>query len=794
MTDDIRVSQFPRSRPVRGEAETLRIEPESGHDTDEASRRNSIALRLALDTGRLGSWEQDLLTNEFVINATCKAHLGLEPDEQLTLERLQALKHPGDVRRIEQAIAYALATRSDYHVEYRVIRPGGRIGRVLVRGAAIYKDGIPIRMIGVTQDITERERAREEFQDNKRRQEFLLKLNDQLRSFEDPLEIMEATAQSLGQLLNIDSAGYGEVDEGRGVVLVEREWSRGAISNEGRAYRLQDFMHGVSDAFEQGYAHAIEDVRADAHGSDPALQNFYSTINARAVLTVPLFKNGRLTALLYVTSYTPRAWSSDDLSLAEDVAERTWTAVEKARAEQNLRDNEARFRLIAESMPGVLFVYDKNLSLIYINERWTEVTGMPTAQALGKGWEAAYHPDDLIKFFEDAKLNRADGDFWQGEVRYKLPNGSYRWHLCRVGSLFGPHGEYQGKVGTAVDIHDMKETTEALLVSEERLAMAQRTAGIGVFDWNVAADKIYWTTEQEQLFGIAPGSFEGNYQGWTSRVHPDDVAVFEKNFAVAIASGDRELSFAYRIILQEGSYRYIEGSITILYDASGKPERVIGVNIDVTKHKQAEERQQLLIRELHHRVKNTLATVQAIVGSTARTALSIDEFYQGFVGRIVSLARTHNLLTEELWQKASLEDLVQTELGPYEDEARNRILVEGPHVELPSEAAVPIGMAIHELTTNAAKHGALSTFGGQVAVKWTVEEGEAGTLLHFTWEENGGPKVSAPIRQGFGSRLLQRVLTTQLQAEVTIDFKKENLHFAMTLPIPGDTPLFNPGQ
>jgi two-component sensor histidine kinase len=164
------------------------------------------------------------------------------------------------------------------------------------------------------------------------------------------------------------------------------------------------------------------------------------------------------------------------------------------------------------------------------------------------------------------------------------------------------------------------------------------------------------------------------------------------------------------------------------------------------------------------------------------------------VGRIVSLARTHNLLTEDLWQKAALEELIQTELGPYEDEARNRIVVDGPHVELPSEAAVPIGMAIHELTTNAAKHGALSTFGGQVDVKWRIEPGEERPLLQFFWTEHGGPRVTQPSRQGFGSRLLQRVLTTQLQAQVTMDFQEEGLRFSMVMPMPGDPPLFNPDK
>ncbi len=213
-----------------------------------------------------------------------------------------------------------------------------------------------------------------------------------------------------------------------------------------------------------------------------------------------------------------------------------------------------------------------------------------------------------------------------------------------------------------------------------------------------------------------------------------------------------------------------------------------------SERKRHEQSQALMVRELHHRVKNTLATVQAVVSASARNARTIDELRETVTERIVSLARTHNLLTEDLWQKAALEDLVQTELGPYEDEARNRITVDGPHVELPSEAAVPIGMAIHELTTNAAKHGALSTFGGKVEVVWRVEPGEPRPMLYFTWVENGGPRANTPTRQGFGSRLLQRVLAAQLQAEVSMEFPEEGFRFSMKMPIPGDPPLFNPDQ
>jgi two-component sensor histidine kinase len=182
-----------------------------------------------------------------------------------------------------------------------------------------------------------------------------------------------------------------------------------------------------------------------------------------------------------------------------------------------------------------------------------------------------------------------------------------------------------------------------------------------------------------------------------------------------------------------------------------------------------------LIRELHHRVKNTLATVQAVVGATARSTSSIDDFYKAFVGRIISLANTHSLLTEAVWQTAPLREILEKELSPYNDDTGERIILAGPAVELPSESAVPIGMAIHELTTNAAKYGALSVSSGRIAVSWETQPDPDGTRLRLTWGERGGPEVSQPKSQGFGSRLLHRVLTTQLNAKVEMEFEPTGL-------------------
>lgn len=762
--------------------------------TEQMLRTSNAKLRMALEVGKLGSWERDLATNEMTASASCKATLGLPAGEPITFAQLQQMQHPGDVERISQAIAFALSTRTDFNVEHRVIRPDGRIGRVLVRGSAIYDNGEPVRLVGIAQDVTERERAKEEMHLAQRRQEFLLNLNDQLRSFEDPNTIMEATARSLGRFLKVDCAGYGEIDETRGVILVEREWSKGAISNEGRAYRLYDFLPTLQAELREGHPIFVEDIKSDPRAQDPNVQAAYSTLNARTALAAPLLKNQQLTAVLYLHSAEPRAWSSDDLSLVEDVAERTWTAVEKARAEIGLRETEARFRVIAESLPALVWILTPDLELTYTNERWVKYSGLPAEQALGHSWMDAIHPDDIARITEDAKEVRRNESSYTTEARYRTADGEYRWHLIQAAPLHGALGEFKGWVGTSVDIHDMKETEKALRESEERLALAQRAAGIGVFDWDIPSGKLTWTPEQERLFGVEPGTFKGNFAAWEEHVHPDDLAACNSEIQEALARRAPEVNLTFRIQGADGSTRVIDTIALLFYDEKQKPLRMVGVNLDITRFKQAELRQQLLIRELHHRVKNTLATVQAIVGSTARTATSIDEFYQGFVGRIVSLARTHNLLTEDLWQKAALEDLIRTELGPYEDEARNRVTVDGPFVELPSEAAVPVGMAIHELTTNAAKHGALSAFGGAVDVKWSVEQSDGKPLLHFSWTERGGPRVSAPSQQGFGSRLLQRVLTTQLQADVKMDFQSDGLRFTMTMPIPGEPPPFKPDQ
>jgi PAS domain S-box-containing protein len=226
---------------------------------------------------------------------------------------------------------------------------------------------------------------------------------------------------------------------------------------------------------------------------------------------------------------------------------------------------------------------------------------------------------------------------------------------------------------------------------------------------------------------------------------------------------------------------------TPLHDENGRLVGAVNMLIDITERKRTEEQQALLVRELHHRVKNTLATVQAIMGSIARSSDTIEEFKNALIGRIGSLAKTHVLLTDE-GHATTFADILHSELDAFDDGSGARIRLSGPGVDVPSRLAVSIGMAIHELTTNAAKYGALSVYGGRVDVTWTIVIDAARRSLNIDWVESGGPQVDKPKRQGFGSRLLEIVLPGQIQAKTTIDYLPDGVRVHCTVPMPAETP------
>ena len=190
----------------------------------------------------------------------------------------------------------------------------------------------------------------------------------------------------------------------------------------------------------------------------------------------------------------------------------------------------------------------------------------------------------------------------------------------------------------------------------------------------------------------------------------------------------------------------------------------------VAASRRAEQRQSLLVRELHHRVRNALATVQALLGAPARSGGSVDEFYLAFSGRIASLARTQTLLTEDYWQTARFRAILEHELRPFMEVDQTRFVLKGPPVELSADLAVPVGMAVHELVQNARTHGALSIATGWVEVRWDVRQAEPGRIFRLEWIERDGPVFRKPERSGFGLTLLERALPVQAKAQTKLSY------------------------
>jgi PAS domain S-box-containing protein len=215
-----------------------------------------------------------------------------------------------------------------------------------------------------------------------------------------------------------------------------------------------------------------------------------------------------------------------------------------------------------------------------------------------------------------------------------------------------------------------------------------------------------------------------------------------------------------------------------LFEAS-KNEGVAFI-LDLTRRKEAEKLQQVMVDELNHRVKNTLATVMALAAQTFRTAPSPEAFCEAFEGRLLALSQTHNLLNRSFWTGAGLRDILTQELAPYTGVDGRSFTLDGDDLKLGPVTAVTLGMVFHELATNAVKYGALSVAGGKVLAAWRMSRPGR---LHVEWQEMGGPPVSPPRRRGFGSRLIEQALASDLDGEARLYFPSEGVRCCMDIPL-----------
>jgi PAS domain S-box-containing protein len=234
----------------------------------------------------------------------------------------------------------------------------------------------------------------------------------------------------------------------------------------------------------------------------------------------------------------------------------------------------------------------------------------------------------------------------------------------------------------------------------------------------------------------------------------------------------------------DGTRRWFAPYPTPLRDTAGRLSGAINMLVDITERKEAERQQKLLIDELNHRVKNTLATVQSLITQAARSARDVDEFRKAVQGRILALSYAHNQLSERHWEDAELGRLLRSGLEPYL--AKGNVLFSGEAIHVPPRAALMLSMAVHELATNAAKFGALSSSDGRIEVSWLAKANGSAPRLQLRWREENGPSVAKPTHKGFGTRLLEHGIETELGGSALIEFAPSGVRCEIDVPLTDD--------
>ena len=317
--------------------------------------------------------------------------------------------------------------------------------------------------------------------------------------------------------------------------------------------------------------------------------------------------------------------------------------------------------------------------------------------------------------------------------------------------------------------------------TEERLKFALDSGRLGSWELDVETRAYLASDICKSNYGRGPDDDFG-FADLVASVHPSDRERMTAAIEDAIRHG-AEYDIEYRVRTPNGDTRWVHARGRAAQTADhGGARRMAGVSLDITDRKRAEERQKLLVNELNHRVKNTLVSVQSIASQTLRTTDSPQAFHVAFEGRLMALSHTHNLLTEQNWEGASLREIFDFELEAFA--ARERIDFDYVRdLQLSPKATVALGMAVHELATNALKYGALSVPGGRVLVVWALEPAPDAPVLRLTWTESGGPPVIPPTRHGFGVRLLEKGLAGELSAQVSLAYDSLGLVCTMRLPI-----------
>jgi len=454
------------------------------------------------------------------------------------------------------------------------------------------------------------------------------------------------------------------------------------------------------------------------------------------------------------------------VSLADPPASSSWTEVADAAL------LKAMFEA-ADVMAGVFELLENDYRYVIANRNVCAFYGHQPGGLDGKtGRELGVNEPQIGERLRTLRKAWTSGKTITREYRFALEGGRSGWFLGTFSPIPGPEPRVSFVL---VDVTARVEAELEAKRQQARLDLALSAGGLGLWEYDIAADAVRWDARTRELFG-APADGELDYAAYQRLLDPEESARMRPAYEAALrGENEGRYQVLHRARGRDGRERWIRGFGQALFGPSGEPTHVMGTVQDVSDEIAAQDRQAMMVAELNHRVKNNLATVQSMAAQTARRAGSLESFMADFEGRLVALARTHDVLTHNAWTGAELGVLLSRELSAF----AGRVNLQGPVLDLSATQALAVALIVHELATNAAKYGALRTGQGRVDVDWRVE----GDRLVLEWTERGGPEVVPPKATGFGSRLIRKLAKGDLEGEAVMDYAPEGLRFRLAAPL-----------
>jgi PAS domain S-box-containing protein len=440
---------------------------------------------------------------------------------------------------------------------------------------------------------------------------------------------------------------------------------------------------------------------------------------------------------------------------------------EQVEARHSLAESEARFRATFENAAVGIAHLDSDLRWLRANGAFCRIVGWPLNELVTKSLRDISHPDELAdEFAHIEQMLQGKIDSYEMDKRYLRKDGVIAWGRLTISCVYKSDGSVDYFVRVVQDISERKRAEELVRRQADLLDQSHDA----MFTWKIGGGITYWNRGAEVLYGYAAADAIGRSSHELLQTRAN--VRIEEIEAQLSRQGTwyGELTHTTR----DGREIVVESrSVCVSYDGE---MHALETNRDITERKRAEEQLHLLMRESNHRIKNILGLVQAIARQIA--ARETEEFVDRFTERIQALAANQDLLIKNEWRGVDIQTLVRSQLAHFADFVGSRIVVHGSKLRLSAAAAQAIGLALHELATNAGKYGALSTNNGRVDINW----GTDGDTFTMSWVERGGPPVSTPKKRGFGTFVMETMVERSISGKVDFDFAPTGVTWRLTCP------------